>query len=87
MNSCRTHIKQLNIRLKNINGPKGGEDKECIAEVILANYAPIVFLKRSSNAYQNIRIALNTASRMTLRKIGKRRTMKTHPNFVNDFDS
>ncbi len=85
MNSCNNHVKQLNIRLKDINGPKGGEDKECIVEVKLANYAPIVVVKRSSDTYQSIRNALSRASRITLRKVGKRRTMKTAPRFANDF--
>ena len=87
MNSCNTHIKQLNIRLKDINGPKGGEDKECCVEVKLANSAPIVVTKRSSDAYQSIRMALSRASRITLRKVGKRRTLKTHPRFMNDIKS
>jgi putative sigma-54 modulation protein len=85
MNSCSYHIEQLNIRLKDINGPKGGEDKECCVEVRLANHAPIVVVKRSPDAYQSIRNALNRASRVTLRKLRKRRTMKTSPRLVNDF--
>jgi ribosome-associated translation inhibitor RaiA len=83
MSSCRDHVKQINIRLNDINGPKGGEDKECCVEVKLANYAPIVVIKRSSDAYQSIRNALSRASRITLRKVGKRRTMKIDPHFVN----
>jgi len=82
MNSCNNHIKQLNIRLKDINGPKGGEDKECLVEVKLANHAPIVVVKRSSDAYQSIRNALSRASRITLRKVGKRRTKKTDSRFI-----
>ena len=85
MNSCITHIKHLNIRLKDINVPKGGEDKECCVEVKLANSAPIVVIKRNSDAYQSIREALSRASRITLRKVGKRRIMKTDSRFVNKF--
>ncbi|MGK0273403.1 MAG: putative sigma-54 modulation protein [Cocleimonas sp.] len=82
MNSCSNHIKKINIHLKDINGPKGGEDKECCVEVQLANHAPIVVVKRSSDAYQSIRNALSRASRITLRKVGKRRTMKSDPRFA-----
>jgi ribosome-associated translation inhibitor RaiA len=77
MSTCSNRVERLVIRLKDINGPKGGDDKECCVEVKLANCAPIVVSKRSSDAYSSIRKALGRASRTTLRKLGKRRTHKT----------
>lgn len=76
MKVCADQVERLVIRLKDINGSKGGQDKECCVEVKLANYAPIVVSKRSANAYSGIREALGRASRTTLRKLGKRRAYK-----------
>lgn len=85
MNACSDRIERLVIRLKDINGPKGGNDKECCIEVKLANHAPIVVSKRSSNAYSSIRKALERASRTTLRKLDKRRNLKTDLRAINSF--
>lgn len=77
MSACSAQVERLVIRLRDINGPKGGQDKECCVEVKLANFAPIVVSKRSSNTYSSIRTALGRASRTTLRKLSKRRDLKT----------
>lgn len=77
MRACSDQVERIVIRLKDVNGPKGGDDKECSVEVKLANFAPIVVRKRSSDAYASVRQALGRASRTTLRKLGKRRDSKT----------
>lgn len=76
MRVCTDQVERLVVRLKDVNGPKGGVDKECSVEVKLARHAPIVVRKRSSDAYASIRQALGRASRITLRKLGKRRAYK-----------
>ncbi|MFT6409051.1 MAG: ribosome-associated translation inhibitor RaiA [Arenicella sp.] len=73
MRVCADQVERLVVRLKDVNGPKGGQDKECCVEITIANHAPIVVSKRSSDAYASIRQALRRASRITLRKLGKRR--------------
>lgn len=73
MRVCADQVERLVVRLKDVNGPKGGQDKECCVEVQLANHAPIVVSKRSSDAYTSIRQALARAARTTVRKLGKRR--------------
>ena len=77
MRACSDQVERIVVRLKDVNGPKGGDDKECSVEVKLANFAPIVVRKRSSDAYASIRQALGRASRTTLRKLGKRRDSKS----------
>jgi len=77
MRVCSDQIQRVVIRLKDINGPKGGDDKECSVEVQVANFSPIVVRKRSSDAYASIRTALGQASRTTLRQLGKRHSSKT----------
>lgn len=69
----RDRIEHLKIRLRDINGPKGGNDKECCVEVKIANQPPVVVRKRSTDAYASIRKALGRAARTTLRRVDKQR--------------
>ena len=80
MASCARSVELMTVRLKDINGPKGGVDKECIVEVKVANRPPVVVRKRNSDAYQGIRQALARAARVTLRKLRKTRARKNSNN-------
>ncbi len=71
MTVCPDRVERLIVRLKDINGPKGGDDKECSVEIKIANSAPIIVTKRSTNIYTSIHQAMKRASRTTLRRIGK----------------
>lgn len=74
MKICSDKVESLVIRLKDINDPR--QDKECSVEIKLAQHAPIIVSKRSSNAYSSIRSALSRASRTTRRRLGKRQDRK-----------
>lgn len=87
MGVCSEQVEKLIVRLKDVNGPKGGDDKECCVEVQLANFAPIIVRKRSSDAYSSIRKALGRASRTTLRKVSKRRSAKVSQVPINNITS
>ena len=76
MKVCTDRVERLVIRLKDLNGPKGGEDKQCSVEIKLAHCDPIVVSKTSTDAYASIRKALSRASRIAVRRIGKRRARK-----------
>ncbi len=80
MHASSSHIHKLTVRLKDLNGPKGGEDKECCIEIMLAEQAPVIVKKRSSNAYASIRNALDRASRITLRRLRKKRNDLRKPS-------
>lgn len=67
------NVTRFVVRLKDLNGPKGGEDKECSVEIQFANQPSVFVRKRSSNAYCSIRKAIGRASRIALRKLSKRR--------------
>ena len=87
MSACSDQVERLVVRLKDVNGPKGGNDMECCVEVKLAKFAPIVVSKRSSDAYASIRQALGRASRTTLRKVGKRRACKPSLDIALQIDT
>jgi ribosome-associated translation inhibitor RaiA len=76
MKVCTDRVERLVIRLRDLNGPKGGEDKQCSVEIKLAHCDPIVVSKTSADAYASIRKALSRASRIAVRRIGKRRAKK-----------
>ena len=71
MKVCSSRVERLVVRLKDTNDPQ--QDKECVVEVTLPNHAPIVVIKKNTNAYASIREALERASRTALRKLKKRR--------------
>lgn len=73
MHASSSHVHKLTVRLKDLNGPKGGKDKECCIEITMPDQAPVIVKKRSSNAYASIRSALSRASRITLRRLRKKR--------------
>ncbi len=77
-------IEQVTIRLKDLNGPKGGNDKQCTVEIV-QNVSPfstshnsvrqqletVVVSKRSANLYDCIHRALDRAVRTSIRKARK----------------
>lgn len=73
MNICSERVEKIIVRLKDLNGPKGGTDKECSVELRLRKRAPVIVSKRSSNTYKSIHRALERAARTARRKIVKRR--------------
>lgn len=76
MHVSDAHIQKLTVRLKDLNGPKGGNDKECCIEITIPDQAPVIVKKRSSDAYASIRNAIGRASRITLRRLRKKRDDK-----------
>lgn len=74
--ACIDQVERVSVRLRDINGPKGGDDKECCVEVKLSNAPTVVVSKRNSDAYTGIRKALGRASRATLRRLNKKRGRK-----------
>ncbi len=76
MGACTGRIERLVVRLKDLNGPKGGADKECCVEIKLAQQKSVVVRMRGADAYLCIQKALSRASRTTLRRLGKRKALK-----------
>ena len=69
-------VKSVIVRLKDLNGPKGGADKQCIVEVQLSNLPPIVVKRCSLDAYASARHALARASRIVNRRLGRQRAAR-----------
>jgi ribosomal subunit interface protein len=69
----RQHIQSILVRLSDINGPRGGEDKCCHIHVVLPQMANIVVKDTESNIRAAIDRAAQRASRTVARRIARLR--------------
>jgi ribosomal subunit interface protein len=76
LSSCYRHVKRILVRLSDINGPRGGNDKRCHIEVILPGQAAVVVEDTESDLYVAINRAASRASRTVMRRLGRRRNRK-----------
>jgi ribosomal subunit interface protein len=67
------HIKRIMVRLSDINGPRGGNDKCCHIQVVLPGQADVVIEDTESNLYVAIDRAADRASRTVTRRLGRLR--------------
>jgi ribosomal subunit interface protein len=73
LSSCYRHVKRILVRLSDINGPRGGNDKRCHIEVILPGQAAVVVEDTEADLYVAIDRAASRASRTVKRRLGRRR--------------
>ena len=67
------HVQQVKVGLKDLNGPRGGVDKCCQVQVVLANESPLVVAETCADEYAAINRALSVASHLAQRRIARRR--------------
>ncbi|HBH36196.1 MAG TPA: 30S ribosomal protein S30 [Gammaproteobacteria bacterium] len=66
---CDDHIQRIEMRLSDINGPRGGADKRCHLLVVLAGLPDVVIEDIEANLYVAIDRASDRAGRTVVRKI------------------
>jgi ribosome-associated translation inhibitor RaiA len=78
---CDEHIQRVVMRLSDINGPRGGADKRCHLQVVLAGLPNMVIEDTEANLYVAINRAADRAGRTLVRKIGRQKTLlrRDHP--------
>ena len=64
-------IKRILVRLSDINGPRGGNDKCCQLHVVLPGQADVVIADTQSDLYAAIDCAADRASRAVSRKLAR----------------
>ncbi len=64
-------IEEVRLMLKDLNGPKGGEDSECRVTVHLRNMPEIIIQERSDSIGKAMYNALERASRTIARNLQK----------------
>ncbi len=67
------HVQQVRIGLEDLNGPRGGIDKCCQVQLVLAGEAPLVVSETSADEYAAVNRALSVASHLAERRIARRR--------------
>jgi len=83
MKRCDEHIQRLVIRLSDINGPRGGSDKQCHIQVVMAGMPDVVIEDTRTDIYAAIHRALDRAAQVVSRKINRRQ--KRHKHVVSRF--
>ncbi len=71
LTSCDDYIQKIVMRISDINGPRGGADKHCHVQVVLAGLPDIVIEDTEVNMYVAINRAVARAGRTLMRKIGR----------------
>ncbi len=69
------YIQRVVMHLSDINGPRGGEDKCCHLQVVLAGLPDVVVEDVEADLYIAIDRATDRAGRTVLRKIERQRTL------------
>jgi putative sigma-54 modulation protein len=62
-------IKRILVRLSDINGPRGGNDKRCQLHVVMTGQADVIIEDTQANLYAAINRAADRASRAVTRKL------------------
>ena len=72
---CGEHIRRVAMRLSDVNGPRGGADKRCRLQVVLAGLPDVVVEDTEGDLYVAIDRATDRAGRTLVRKIDRRQTL------------
>lgn len=75
LNQYEDHVEHVTIRLKDVNGPKGGGDKVCDADIRVRGISDVVVSKLDADLYVAITAAADTAKVAVGRGLGK---LKNH---------
>jgi len=68
-----THIRQIMVRLSDINGPRGGVDKCCHIQVVLNHLPDVVIKDTAVDLYAAIYRAANRTVRTIERRLERQR--------------
>ena len=75
MTCCDDRIQRVVMRLSDINGPRGGADKRCHLQVVLAGLSDVVIEDIEADLYVAIDRACDRAGRTVVRKISRQQTL------------
>lgn len=73
LSHCDTAITRIIVRLSDINGPRGGDDKRCLIEVRLKAASAVVIEDTEGDLYVAIDRAAERAGRTLSRRLARQR--------------
>ena len=62
-------LRRIDVRLSDLNGPRGGMDKRCLIEVRINRHPPVVVTDVQSDLYSSIDRASARAGRTVMRRL------------------
>jgi putative sigma-54 modulation protein len=82
-------LRNVSLRLDDLNGPKGGVDKSCRIEIPISGGTPVVIHEVQSDLYVAIDRAMNRAGHAVSRKLARKRELSNRrlfPKLIIDAD-
>jgi ribosome-associated translation inhibitor RaiA len=70
-------INRVNVRLSDVNGPRGGVDKCCQLQIVVSGMGDVVVKDIEADMYAAIAQAANRAGRTIRRRLSRRRYLST----------
>lgn len=67
-------IERVSVRLRDVNGPRGGIDHQCRVKVVLSGLPSVVVDVRNASVQVSIDEAISAATRSVRRSLQRRRT-------------
>jgi putative sigma-54 modulation protein len=72
---CGEHIRRVAMRLSDVNGPRGGADRRCRLQVVLAGLPDVVVEDIEADLHVAIDRGTDRARRTLVRKIDRRQAL------------
>jgi len=72
---CDDHIQRVVMRLSDINCPRGGADKRCHVQIVLAGLPDVVIEDTEADQYVAIDRATDRAGRTVVRRINRQQSL------------
>jgi putative sigma-54 modulation protein len=76
-------LSSLNIRIRDVNGPKGGEDKQCQVFATGPRLGYSTLQELNEDAYQAVDAAIARLARTVARGLDRARDRKAAPHLIN----
>lgn len=83
LSSRNEHIQRVRVRLSDINGPRGGDDKQCHIQVILSHLPDVIIEDTEADMYDAIDRAVDRAGRTVGRRLSRQRDKRRAPVLLN----
>jgi len=78
--SFGSFIERVSVRVKDVNGPRGGVDQLCRIKVVMRGQPSVIFESRDSSLNAAVDVALAGVQRAVRRKTARRRTNPLRSN-------